>query len=108
MNRLLLLLVFALTSCATVVPAPVFSYTSPTPRPIPACSELEPNPVSADKMWYVDEQCLDPDGSKRWVDAYYQCMDGRIWLVITSTHPLDTVHPVPEPTGDAFHACRGY
>lgn len=72
-------------------------------EPRVACSDLEPNPVAAPLSEHVAGACSVP-GGKRWVNAFYQCTDGRIWLVISDLHPPASP---PEPTGAEFDACVG-
>lgn len=97
----------AVVGCA---PAPS---TPPTPPPVtlPAdmpplnCADFEPPPVPRSANDFIWRKCTSPGAPDRWIGAFYECADGRIWPVLTtvSRPPI----PEPEPTGPAFDACVG-
>jgi hypothetical protein len=80
------------------------SIVAPPPAPALKCADFEPAPVTQPSTPFVDQKCTDPDGSTRWINAFYKCIDGRIWpLVSTLTPPASP----PEPTGPEFDKCVG-
>lgn len=85
-------------------PAPAGpQFTLPAEMEPLQCSQLEPPPVRLDPApKIVGRRCTDPDGSVRWGQAVYRCVDGSIWPVLG-----DTAAAPAAPTGPAFDTCLG-